>query len=386
MLLLQQRTGLALCRATIAKVSRLCTLQHRRHQHLMKAVVVDGKSARLEFSRRVPDLPNDCVLVRPVAVALNPTDWRHVEYGRAKDGCILGCDYAGIVEAVGSDVNKQWTPGDRIFGCAHGANLVNPDDGVFGELAAVVGDLQMRIPDSMGFEQAATVGLGAITVGQGLYQKALQLELPEAAGQVPRKDISVLIYGGSSATGALGIQYAKQSGYTVITTCSPANFDYVKSLGADFVVDYRDKEAGAKIRDYTNNQLRHAWDTISIEDSARICAAALTSMSSLDPVYGTLLPVRSPRQDVRTVSTVMYTVFGKEFQFGQSHVPPSPADFEFGKRFFSLTEELLAQGRLRPHLYHVGEGGLQGLLGGLRDLQAGKPRAVKLVYRVADTP
>lgn len=180
------------------------------HPQTMKAVVLRDGVARLDHRRSVPALQDDLVLVRPMAVALNPTDWRHVQYGRAKDGCILGCDYAGIVESVGSAVSDRWKPGDRIFGCAHGANLANPDDGVFAEFAAVLGDLQMRVPDFMSFEEAATVGLGAITVGQGLYQKALQLDLPVIEADPARKDIPVFIYGGSSATGALGIQYAKQ--------------------------------------------------------------------------------------------------------------------------------------------------------------------------------
>jgi len=177
----------------------------------MRAIVAGNKRAVLDERRSVPVPRDDQVVVRPAAVALNPTDWRHIAYGRAKEGCIVGCDYAGVVESVGSAVTKKWLPGDRIFGCSHGANLVNPDDGVFAETAAVIGDLQMRIPAFMSFEEAAILGLGSITVGQGLFQKALKLELP-SMGQVDarNKDTPVLIYGGSSATGALGIQFAKQ--------------------------------------------------------------------------------------------------------------------------------------------------------------------------------
>jgi NADPH:quinone reductase-like Zn-dependent oxidoreductase len=175
----------------------------------MKAVVLRGDVAHLDNEHRVPQLRDDCVLVRPVAVALNPTDWRHIRNRRARDGCILGCDYAGVVEAVGSAVTRRWQPGDRIFGCGHGANFVNPDDGVFAEVAAVVGDLQMRIPDSLSFEEAATLGLGAITVGQGLYQKALKLELPSSVTTTTKDEVPVLIYGGGTSTGALAIQFAK---------------------------------------------------------------------------------------------------------------------------------------------------------------------------------
>ncbi|KAH7142193.1 chaperonin 10-like protein [Dactylonectria macrodidyma] len=362
-------------------------MAQRRRLHSMKAVVIEGSAARLDYARRVPALRDDCILVRPVAVALNPTDWRHIDYRRAKDNCILGCDYAGVVEAVGRTVNKTWKRGDRIFGCAHGANLVNPDDGVFGEFATVIGDLQMRVPESLSFEQSATLGLGSLTVGQGLFQKSLRLDLPVvAANEVEKKNIPVLIYGGTSSTGALGIQYAKQSGYTVVTACSPEDFGYVKSLGADFAVDYKDVEAGEKIRQYTNNELRYAWDTISIDSSAQICATALTTDSSLKPIYGNLLPVQSPRKDVSTITTVMHTAFGREFMFGKVHMPASREDFEFAKTFSRITEKLLAQGRLRPHNHHVGEGGLKGVLQGLQDLKEGKVNAAKLVYRVVDTP
>jgi NADPH:quinone reductase-like Zn-dependent oxidoreductase len=77
---------------------------------------------------------------------------------------------------------------------------------VFAEYAVVKGDLQMRMPDGLSFEKAATIGLGAITVGQGLYQKAMKLRLP--TGSMEKNGIPLLIYGGASATGALAIQYA----------------------------------------------------------------------------------------------------------------------------------------------------------------------------------
>lgn len=177
--------------------------------HTMRALVVDGRGFKVDNFRRRPELVPDSLLVRPVAVALNPTDWKSVSYGRARDGCIVGCDYAGVVEAVGEDVKKSWKVGDKVFGCGHGANLVNPDDGVFAEYAIVKGDLQMRIPEGWSFEQAATAPLGLITVGQGLFQKSLKLAWPNANGQAPDNGVPVLIYGGTTATATLGIQLAK---------------------------------------------------------------------------------------------------------------------------------------------------------------------------------
>ncbi|KAF5601169.1 zinc-binding oxidoreductase [Fusarium pseudocircinatum] len=354
---------------------------------IMQAVVIKGDQARLDRNRTIPKQLDDMLLVRPVSVALNPTDWRHIRGRRAKDGCIVGCDYAGIVESVGSAVTKKWKPGDRIFGVAHGANLVNPDDGAFAEVISVIGDLQMRMPDSLTFQQAATLGLGTGTVGQGLFQKSLKLRLPSAAASdVTRNDEPVLIYGGGSATGALGIQFAKEAGYTVITVCTPDHFDYTKSLGAHFVVDYKDPDAGRKIREYTNNKLRLAWNTISIPDSARICAEALTSSSSASLVYGSLLPTKNPRTDVTSIATVFHTTFGRAFNFGGQHMPASKDDYEFGKSFYGLAEQLIGQGRIQPLPGRVGGGGLKGVIDGLAELEAGKVQGEKLVYNVADTP
>jgi len=172
----------------------------------MKAIVIHGKDARVERDRPLPKLRDDYLLVKTVAVALNPTDWKHIAGGIAADGGLSGCDFSGVVEEVGPAVTKPWKKGDRICGVAHGGNLVQPEDGAFAEYIVAKGDLQLKIPEGMNFEQASTIALGSTTVGQGLYQKALKLNLP--TDPVKEKTF-VLIYGGSSATGALGVQYAK---------------------------------------------------------------------------------------------------------------------------------------------------------------------------------
>lgn len=67
----------------------------------------------------VPKLQDDYVLVKTVAIALNPTDWTTLD-AVGDDGTLVGCDYAGIVEAVGSKATKNLRPGDRIAGFGHG--------------------------------------------------------------------------------------------------------------------------------------------------------------------------------------------------------------------------------------------------------------------------
>ncbi|EXJ87206.1 hypothetical protein A1O3_04165 [Capronia epimyces CBS 606.96] len=347
----------------------------------MKAVVVNGSKAQLVDDRPLPRLRDGYLLVKPQAVALNPTDWKHIAFNRAKDGCLVGCDYAGVVEEVGQGVSKAWRKGERICGVAHGTNLVNVEDGVFAEYAVVKGDVQMRIPESLSDEKAATVSLGAITVGQGLYQKSLRLNLPTDPIQTQEY---VLIYGGGTATGGLAVQYAKLSGYTVITICGADQFEHLKSLGADYTFDYTDPQTGEKIRTLTENSLKYAWDTIAIESSAQMCADALSTYPGTR--YGTTNAVKMPRDDVKSTFTVMHTMYGEAFTFGPVEFEASPEDFEFAKLFMGLTEKLLAEGKLKTHPEIVGEGGLAGVIQGLDDLQSGKIHGVKLVYRVADTP
>lgn len=171
----------------------------------------------------------------------------------------------------------------------------------------------------------------------------------------------------------------------MITTCSPRNFEYVKSLGADQVFDYNEPNVGAKIREYTQNKLQYAWDTISEEASAKICADALTSNPGAK--YGNILPSKCPRDDVETVSTLMYTIFGEHFKFGGlNEIPAIPEDFEYTKKFLSLAEKLIADGRVKSHRVKIGADGLKGVLQGLEDMKAGKVSGEKWVYRVEETP
>jgi NADPH:quinone reductase-like Zn-dependent oxidoreductase len=152
----------------------------------------------------LPRLRDDYIIVTTKAVALNPTDWKSAT-NRPSPGAIAGCDYSGIVEQVGSKVTTPFKVGDRVAGFVRGGDPDEHENGAFAEHIAAKGDMQMRVGDNISFEEAATLGVGVTTVGQGLYQ-SLGLPLPPAKVQEPT---SILIYGGSTATGVLAIQYAK---------------------------------------------------------------------------------------------------------------------------------------------------------------------------------
>jgi len=84
-----------------------------------KAVVVVQLKMAGVCEVLLPKVRDDWVLVRIKAVAINPTDWKHVAYGAADVGCRVGCDYSGIVEQVGKNVTN-FSKGDRITGWIHG--------------------------------------------------------------------------------------------------------------------------------------------------------------------------------------------------------------------------------------------------------------------------
>ncbi|KAK3323916.1 chaperonin 10-like protein [Cercophora scortea] len=348
----------------------------------MRSITITAPGKAEILTSPLPKLRDDYILVRTTAVALNPTDWKHID-GALNTGARVGCDYAGVVEAVGSKVTKAFAPGDRVCGLCHGSNRVQFEDGSFAEYIVAKGDLQIKTPDNLTDEQAATLGVGVSTVGQGLYQ-ALQLPLPSTPSPTP---IPLLIYGGSTATGILGIQYAKLSGCAVAATCSPSNFDYLRSLGADAVFDYRSPTAVADIKAWAatfDAPLTHAWDCIASADSARLCAAALSdsepghyrSLLRVDPAVVTEV---NPRLD--SAFTFAYTMVGEAFDKGFA-VPAKPEDFEFGKMWWEVSRELLVQGKIKPAnpVVNRGGSGLEGVLVGLKDLKEGRVSAGKLVY------
>jgi NADPH:quinone reductase-like Zn-dependent oxidoreductase len=230
----------------------------------------------------------------------------------------------GTVVQVGPKVTKSFKPGDRVAGFTHGVNAVEKEDGCFAQYAVAKGDVQCKLPDNLSDEDAATLGVGVTTVGQGLYQ-SLGLPLP---GSGQKADYPVLVYGGSTATGSLAIQFAVLSGAKVVTTCSPRNFPFVKALGAAEAFDYNDPDCAKKIREYTDDKLTKVFDCISEGDSPKISSEAISSKGG---VVSYLLNPKHDRTDVE--NKVSNALRRTEFLFHlltyvvrrQPSATPSPA-------------------------------------------------------------
>ncbi|KAJ3164813.1 hypothetical protein HDU88_005025 [Geranomyces variabilis] len=334
-------------------------------------------------SAPIPALRDGYVLVEVKTIALNPTDWKHVDYA-GTPGCRVGCDYAGVVVATGRNLARDYVQGDRIAGFAHGGNSDNKEDGAFAEYIVAKANVALHVPDDMSDEDAATLGVGVTTCGQGLFQ-SLKLPLPESKEAKEARDESskrtVLIYGGSTATGTLAIQFAKLAGWTVLTTCSPKNYDLVRSRGADVFFDYNDADVGAQIRKHTNDKLAHVFDCVSNEYSTKICGEAISSAGGH---YSALWDVKVDRPDVQSRMTMAYTALGEPCNKYGMEFPAKPEDVEFQTGFWSLVERLLKEKKLKTHPVEVRPGGLEGAIDGMDCMRKGKLSGKKLVYRVAE--
>jgi NADPH:quinone reductase-like Zn-dependent oxidoreductase len=174
-----------------------------------QTAIVGLPSGALGISQDVPlpELENDMIMVKNVAVALNPVDTKMTGH-LASPGAISGTDFAGIVVAIGSNVQTP-TPvaiGDRICGAVQGMHCLTPRVGAFAQYVGATGFVTMKIPEEISFEEGATLGSGIGTIGLALFRS---LDVPGYPLKPASKPREVLVYGGSTSTGTLAIQLLK---------------------------------------------------------------------------------------------------------------------------------------------------------------------------------
>jgi NADPH:quinone reductase-like Zn-dependent oxidoreductase len=167
------------------------------------------------------------VLINLAAASVNPLDFHHmrghvrlITGPREPKHNILGCDIAGRIEAVGTEV-KRFQPGDEVFGAAGFSG------GGFAEYVCANEQKLARKPPSVSFESAASVPVAGLTALQGLRDK----------GRI-QPGQKVLIDGASGGVGTFAVQIAKAFGAEVTAVCSTNKVDIARSIGADHVIDY----------------------------------------------------------------------------------------------------------------------------------------------------
>ncbi|KAL1966327.1 hypothetical protein VTN77DRAFT_4680 [Rasamsonia byssochlamydoides] len=324
-------------------------------------------------------LEPDMVLIRVVAVALNPTDFK-MPARFPSPGAIDGCDFAGVIVQLGPAVTRPLQVGDRVFGAVHGANPLCYQSGTFAEYVATSSEFLFVAPDWMSWETAAALGGAGIgTVGLALF---CSMGLPATPEKPAEKPFYFLVNGGATATGTMAIQILRHCGVTPIATCSPKNFDLVKSYGAEQVFDYHSTTCADEIRKYTRNSLKYALDAITTPATMLLCCSALGRTGGK---YTALeLPPQIPglRQSIKIDWVMGVTVFGKEIALGEGYYQsPNMEHYQFGLQWVKTIQGLIDKNALRSHPVRVCPGRFEGILQGLGLLKDGAVSAQKLFVK-----
>jgi NADPH2:quinone reductase len=219
------------------------------------------------------------MLVRLRAAGINPVDTKMRSRGTYypdKMPAILGCDGAGIVEAVGTAVTRFKT-GDEVFFYNGGMGGI---PGTYAEYTVVDERFAALKPANIGFEEAAAAPLVLITAWESLHDRACLRDSPQ-----------ILIHAGAGGVGHVAIQLAKIADAEVATTVSSASkARFVEDLGADLVINYRETDFVEAIMEWTHGRgVDMALDTVGGETLERTFRAIR--------FYGDLVTLLQPTVD-----------------------------------------------------------------------------------------
>ncbi|MGA5481370.1 zinc-dependent alcohol dehydrogenase family protein [Pseudomonas siliginis] len=197
------------------------------------------------------------VLVRVHATSINPLDYQ-VRRGDYPDlvplPAITGHDVSGVVEAIGPGVSA-FAPGDEVWYTPQ----IFDGQGSYAEYHVAAESIIARKPASLSHLEAASLSLVGGTVWEALTVRA-----------VLRVGESILIHGGAGGVGHVAIQVAKAMGAKVFTTVREANADFVRSLGADVVIDYTQEDyVEAIMRETAGHGVDVVFDTIGGDTLSR---------------------------------------------------------------------------------------------------------------------
>lgn len=234
----------------------------------MKAQVIRSFGGPSVFQMEdipIPEVKPGHVLIHVKATSVNPIDTK-VRSGLFPDVAadfpvVLHGDVAGIVEEVGEGVT-EFKRGDEVYGCAGGFKGAG---GALGEYMLADARLIAHKPKNLSMAEAAAIPLVAITAYEALFDRA----------KIKAGD-EVLIHAAAGGVGHAAIQLAKWAGAKVYTTVStPEKQQIARELGADVVINYKEKSVSEYIEQYTNGKgFKYIFDTVGKENLDRSFQAA----------------------------------------------------------------------------------------------------------------
>ncbi|THH02382.1 hypothetical protein EW145_g6757 [Phellinidium pouzarii] len=347
-------------------------------------VLGNEESSRLQtFDVPLPDSGE--VLIRNGAVASNPKDWKHPKRHN-NFSYIEGSDVAGEVVKVGDGVT-EYKVGERVAAFTKMDTQQNKVVfffyGGYAQYSVAPVATTIPLPDSTSFEAGSTLPLAVFTAAIGLFVN-LGLKEPISSGTAANGDTEgIIVYGASSSVGAYVVQLAKSAGYFVVGVAGSSS-DYVTSLGADVVIDYRAHNDAqledALVKALSGYTCSTAYDAIVAGNSTVTLARAVAKTSPNGSGKVThILPLSDDLKkqfpsNVAPVHTYVGTAFSK--------------DEAFCTRFSQLLVSLLVSPTrpFQPNRVKLMPNGLASVGEGLELLKGNKVHGEKLVYRIADTP
>ena len=232
----------------------------------MKAIVYSatGPSSVLSLAEREAAVPGPGeVRVRVVTSGVNPTDWKaRAGSNLAFSEVVPNQDGAGVVDAVGEGVTDL-EPGDRVwlYLAAHGRPT-----GTAQEFTVVPADRAVLLPDGVGFDVAASLGVPAMTAHRAL---TVHEDGPSRLSPGALEGRVVLVQGGAGAVGHATIQFAAWAGATVIATVSSdAKAELARAAGAHHIVRYPDDAEADRIRELAPDGVHHIVEVAPAQNAA----------------------------------------------------------------------------------------------------------------------
>ncbi|PSB13130.1 alcohol dehydrogenase [filamentous cyanobacterium CCP2] len=275
------------------------------------------------------------LLVRLYAAGINPIDTKLRQRGTfypEQMPAILGCDGAGVVEAVGAAV-QHFQVGDEVYFCNGG---LGGHPGNYAEYAIVDEKFAAPKPKTISFAEAAAAPLVLITVWEALYDRGKL-----AAGQ------RVLVHAGAGGVGHVAIQLAKLAGASVCTTVSSSEkAAFVKQLGADRAIHYTQTDTIQEVLEWTNGEgVEMTFDTVG--------GMVLSQSFAATSVYGDVVTLLAPDANTNW-KTARDRNLRVSFELMLTPMLKGLTDAQKDQaKILQQCARLIDQGQLKIHLAHI---------------------------------